>query len=72
MTAVFVHGAPVTPEVWRLLRERLPGVPSAAPNLPGFGTPLPGGFEPTMTRFAEWRAAPGWGLRGPGGGGGAG
>ncbi len=56
MTAVFVHGAPVTPEVWRLLRERLPGVPSAAPNLPGFGTPLPGGFEPTMTRFAEWLA----------------
>lgn len=57
MTVVFLHGAPVTPAVWQPLLEHLPGERVSTPQLPGFGTPLPKGFEPTMHRFADWFSA---------------
>jgi pimeloyl-ACP methyl ester carboxylesterase len=57
MTAVFVHGVPETPSVWAPLIDRLQRTDVATPQLPGFGCPLPGGFEPTMQGYADWLAA---------------
>ena len=53
MTAVFVHGVPETAGVWGPLTDRLAGNVVAV-SLPGFGTPLPEGFEPTKEAYAEW------------------
>ncbi|MCE3552885.1 alpha/beta hydrolase [Pseudonocardia sp. RS11V-5] len=44
MTVVFVHGVPETAAVWDALRMRLDR-DSVALSLPGFGSPLPAGFE---------------------------
>jgi pimeloyl-ACP methyl ester carboxylesterase len=53
MTAVLVHGVPETTAIWDPLKAHLPGdVVTLA--LPGFGTPLPDGFEPTMESSAQW------------------
>lgn len=57
MPAVFVHGVPETPAVWGSLVERLGRDDVVLLQLPGFGCPLPDGFEPTMYRYAEWLAA---------------
>lgn len=57
MTAVFVHGVPETPAVWAPLLGGLDRDDTAALQLPGFGCPLPDGFEPTMYRYADWLAA---------------
>ncbi len=57
MTAVFVHGVPETPAVWAPLVGVLDRDDTAALQLPGFGCPLPDGFEPTMYRYADWLAA---------------
>lgn len=56
MPAVFVHGVPETPVVWRSLVDRLDRDDVVLLQLPGFGCPLPDGFEPTMYRYAEWMA----------------
>lgn len=57
MTAVFVHGVPETPTVWAPLIDVLDRDDVATLQLPGFGCPIPEGFEPTMYRYAEWLAA---------------
>lgn len=57
MTAVFVHGVPETPSVWAPLADALDRDDTAMVRLPGFGRPLPDGFEPTMHRYAAWLAA---------------
>jgi pimeloyl-ACP methyl ester carboxylesterase len=57
MTAVFVHGVPETPLVWAPLVEQLERDDVALLQMPGFGCPLPDGFEPTMYRYADWMAA---------------
>lgn len=57
MPAVFVHGVPETPQVWGPLVARLDRSDVVALQLPGFGCPLPDGFEPTMYRYADWLAA---------------
>lgn len=57
MTAVFVHGVPETPEVWAPLVSHLERDDVALLRLPGFGSPLPEGFEPTMYRYADWLTA---------------
>lgn len=54
MTAVFVHGVPETPTVWEPLVSCLERDDVALLQMPGFGRPLPDGFEPTMHRCAEW------------------
>ena len=56
MTAVFVHGVPETPSVWAPLVDELELSDVALLQLPGFGCPLPDGFEPTMQRYAGWLA----------------
>lgn len=56
MTAVFVHGVPETPVVWEPLAAHLEREDIALLQLPGFGCPLPDGFDPTMYRYADWLA----------------
>lgn len=56
MTVVFVHGVPETPAVWKPLADHLEREDLAFLQLPGFGCPLPEGFEPTMYRYADWLA----------------
>lgn len=56
MTAVFVHGVPETPAVWEPLVAHLEGRDVALLQMPGFGCPLPDGFEPTMHAYADWLA----------------
>lgn len=57
MPALLVHGVPDTWRMWAPLQEALgrPDVVVAA--LPGFGAPLPDGFEPTKDAYAAWVAA---------------
>jgi pimeloyl-ACP methyl ester carboxylesterase len=54
MTVVFVHGVPVTEQIWAPVRERLPRTDVVCLRLPGFGSALPAGFEPTMHGYAAW------------------
>lgn len=54
--AVFVHGVPETSSVWHPLVDRLDRDDVVLLELPGFGSPLPDGFEPTMYRYADWLA----------------
>lgn len=56
MTAVLVHGVPETAEIWDPLVECLDRDDVACLSLPGFGSALPDGFEPTMHRYAAWLA----------------
>src|SRR5690606_2734704 len=56
MTVVFVHGVPETAAVWDPLVAALDRDDVACLALPGFGSPLPEGFEPTMYRYADWLA----------------
>ena len=56
MTAVFVHGVPETTAIWRPLVAELDVTDVTLLALPGFGCPLPAGFEPTMERYAAWLA----------------
>ncbi len=54
---VLVHGNPETPAVWAPVVERL-GRPSVhTPNLPGFGCPLPAGFDATKEAYVGWLVA---------------
>lgn len=56
MTALFVHGVPETTAVWQPLVEHLDRDDIVALGLPGFGSALPPGFDPTMSTYAEWFA----------------
>jgi pimeloyl-ACP methyl ester carboxylesterase len=57
MTAVFVHGVPETPAVWRGLLAALDRPDTVALSLPGFDSARPAGFGATMTEYADWLAA---------------
>ena len=57
MTAVFVHGVPETPAVWRGLRAALDRPDTVALSLPGFDSARPAGFGATMEEYADWLAA---------------
>lgn len=56
MTAVFVHGVPETPAVWGPVVSHLTCDDVALLRMPGFGSPLAEGFEPTMHGYAAWLA----------------
>ena len=56
MTAVFVHGVPETAAVWEPLAAHLGRGDVELLDMPGFGSPLPEGFEPTMHAYADWLA----------------
>ena len=53
MTVVLVHGNPETEAIWDDLRNHLSGdVVTLSP--PGFGAPLPDGFEATSDGYLAW------------------
>ncbi|HSP28579.1 MAG TPA: alpha/beta fold hydrolase, partial [Ilumatobacteraceae bacterium] len=56
-TVVLVHGNPETAAIWGPLTAALverdrPDVIALSP--PGFGAPVPEGFDPTMDAYADW------------------
>ncbi len=55
-TVVFVHGNPETAAIWSPLRQALAAtsIDSVAVSPPGFGAPLPDGFDPSMDGYAQW------------------
>ena len=48
MTAVLIHGVPETTRVWEPLVAHLEREDVHLLALPGFGSPLPAGFDATM------------------------
>ena len=57
---VFVHGNPETAVVWDRLSEALRSVTDADQirlSPPGFGAPVPAGFEPSPRAYRNWLAA---------------
>ena len=54
MPAFLVHGVPDTHRLWDKLRRHLTRRDVLAPSLPGFGTPLPAGFDATKEAYAAW------------------
>ena len=56
MTTLFFHGVPDTPAIWQPLIKALDLADGTwrAPNLPGFGVPLPTGFVPTKEAYLAW------------------
>jgi pimeloyl-ACP methyl ester carboxylesterase len=57
MTIVCLHGVPETASVWDGLRSHLPDhLDVIALPLPGFGSPLPDGFDAHMETYASWVA----------------
>src|SRR5947209_11531406 len=54
MPAVLIHGVPDTPQLWDEVRGHLSRSDVIAPNRPGFGVPVPTGFDATKEGYAEW------------------
>ncbi len=57
MPAFLVHGVPDTHHLWDAVRSRLARNDVIAPDLPGFGCPLPAGFEPVKESYVDWLIA---------------
>jgi pimeloyl-ACP methyl ester carboxylesterase len=55
--ALFVHGNPETSAVWGPLLGELDREDAVCLSPPGFGAPIPRGFEPTMTAHRDWLIA---------------
>ncbi len=56
MPAVLVHGVPDTPHVWDRVRANLSRTHVVTPALPGFGCPVPAGFDCSKEAYAAWLA----------------
>lgn len=54
MTVVFVHGVPETAAIWEPLVTELGRDDVVLASPPGFGAPVPVGFEATADGYAEW------------------
>jgi pimeloyl-ACP methyl ester carboxylesterase len=54
MTVVFVHGVPETATIWGPLLRELGRDDLVTVSPPGFGAPVPDGFEPTSDAYADW------------------
>ena len=57
MPAVFVHGVPDTHHEWDGLLPLLSRTDVVTPDLPGFGCPVPDGFDCTKEAYASWLTA---------------
>lgn len=57
MPAVLVHGVPDTYRVWNGVRAHLSRRDVVAVSLPGFGVPVPDGFDATKEAYVEWLIA---------------
>ncbi len=56
MPAFFLHGVPDTAEMWDGVRSHLSREDVIAPSMPGFGTPIPDGFDCTKEAYLGWLA----------------
>ena len=54
MPAFLVHGVPDTHRLWDKLHSHLSRRDVLAPRLPGFGVPVPPGFQPTKETYVQW------------------
>ena len=54
MPAVLVHGVPDTQHLWDSVRAKLRRQDVVALSLPGFGAPLPAGFDATVRSYLDW------------------
>lgn len=54
MPAVFVHGNPESAAIWDLLFEQLDRKDVVALSPPGFGAPVPDGFDATSDSYLQW------------------
>jgi len=54
MTVVFVHGTPETSAIWGPLIDALGRDDIVTLSPPGFGAPLPDGFDPTYLAYRDW------------------
>jgi Predicted hydrolases or acyltransferases (alpha/beta hydrolase superfamily) len=54
MAAFLVHGVPDTSALWDRVRSHLKRDDVIVFSMPGFGAPLPSGFEPTKESYAQW------------------
>jgi pimeloyl-ACP methyl ester carboxylesterase len=54
MPVVFVHGVPDTHRVWSAVVARLTRTDVATLSLPGFGAPVPDGFQSTKEEYVDW------------------
>lgn len=54
MPALFVHGVPDTAALWDEIRKVVRRRDVIAPSMPGFGTPVPEGFDATKDAYAGW------------------
>ena len=57
MPAIFVHGVPDTHHVWDALRPHLSRNDATAIDLPGFGAPVPDGWNATKEEYVDWLIA---------------
>lgn len=56
MTIVLVHGNPETQAIWDDLVPHLQGGDVVCLSPPGFGAPIPQGFECSMNAYRDWLA----------------
>lgn len=54
MPAILIHGVPDTHRVWDGVRQHLTRTDVEAWDLPGFGAPLPTGFECSKEEYVTW------------------
>lgn len=54
MTIVLVHGNPETAAIWDEMREHLATDDVVALSPPGFGAPVPAGFDATSDGYLAW------------------
>ena len=54
MPAYLVHGVPDTSRLWDAVRAQLARQDVIAPDLPGFGRPIPAGFDCSADTYAAW------------------
>ncbi|XBQ16546.1 MAG: alpha/beta fold hydrolase [Oceanicaulis sp.] len=54
MTVLFIHGVPDTHRLWDGVLAALGRGDYACPDMPGFGAPVPAGFDCSMDAYAGW------------------
>jgi pimeloyl-ACP methyl ester carboxylesterase len=57
VTVVFVHGVPETAAIWDPLIAAMGGGDVVALSPPGFGAPVPEGFDATSDAYIDWLVA---------------
>lgn len=57
MTVVLVHGVPESAAIWDEMLAQMDRDDVVALSPPGFGAPVPDGFEPTSDGYRDWLVA---------------